>query len=94
LRLAFSLSRKADVRIFLFGDGVTCALAGLSPAHADYNPQELLQAIAGANAEIAACGTCLEARGISQESLIAPVKRGSLDQLVEWVEEAEKVINF
>lgn len=94
LRLAFSLSRKAAIRIFLFGDGVTSALAGLSPAHADYNPQEMLQAISGTNAEIAACGTCMEARGLSQESLIPGVKRGSLDQLVEWTEEAEKVISF
>lgn len=94
LRLAFALARKAKVRVFLFGDGVTSALAGLTPAHADYNPQEMLKGIAGTGAEIVACGTCMEARGLAQESLIPEVKRGSLDQLVEWTEEAEKVISF
>ncbi len=94
LRLAFSLSRKTAIRVFLFGDGVTSALAGLAPAHADYNPQEMLQAIAGTGAEIAACGTCMEARGITQDGLVAGVTRGSLDQLVEWTEEAEKIITF
>jgi uncharacterized protein involved in oxidation of intracellular sulfur len=94
LRLAVSLSRKRAVRVFLLGDGVTSALAGFTPTHADYNPQEMLQAIAATNSEIVACGTCMEARGFVQESLIPAVRRGTLDQLVEWTEEAEKVISF
>jgi len=93
LRWAVSLSRKTPIRIFFFGDGVTSALAGFTPAHADYNPQEMLVAIAATGAEIAACGTCLEARGMMQ-SLIPQVKRGSLDELSEWAAEADKVINF
>lgn len=94
LRMAVALSRKAAIRIFLLGDGVTCGLAGLTPANADYNPQEMLAAISSTGANIAACGTCMEARGISPESLISIVRRSSLDQLVEWTEEAEKVISF
>ncbi len=64
LRLAAALSRKAEIRVFLLGDGVLCGMAGLNPAHADYNPQEMLRTIAAAGAAIAACGTCMEARGI------------------------------
>lgn len=94
LRLAFAMARKGAIRVFLFGDGVTAGLAGLTPAHADYNPQELLSQIAQTGAEIAACGTCMEARGLTQETLIPAVKRGSLDQLVEWTEEAGKVLVF
>jgi uncharacterized protein involved in oxidation of intracellular sulfur len=93
LRWAVSLSRKAAIRVFLFGDGVTSALAGFTPAHADYNPQEMLAAIAATGADIAACGTCLEARGLTQ-SLIPQVKRGTLDELSDWAAEADKVINF
>ena len=33
LRLAAAVARKAPIRVFLLGDGVTCALAGLNPAH-------------------------------------------------------------
>lgn len=94
LRLAMALSRKAPIRVFLFGDGVTCALAGLTPAHADYNPQDMLQAIAETKAELLACGTCMEARGLTPESLIPAVQRGTLDKLVEWTEEADKVLSF
>lgn len=93
LRLAVSLSRKAAIRVFLLGDGVLCAIAGFTPAHADYNPQELLRAICSTQAAIAACGTCMDARGISPESLIPEVRRSSMDELVAWTEECEKVIS-
>lgn len=95
LRLALALSRKAmTVRVFLLGDGVTCALVGPAPANPEYYPQEMLQSIADANNEIAACRTCLDARGFMQRSLIPAVREGTLDQLVEWTEEAEKVLSF
>lgn len=94
LRLAAALSRKAEIQVFLLGDGVLCGFAGLTPAHADYNPQELLRAISATGAALAACGTCMEARGISPESLIPEVRRSSMDELVAWTEECEKVISF
>ena len=94
LRLAAALSRKAPVRVFLLGDGVLCGVAGFHPANADYNPQELLRAVAATGAAIAACGTCMEARGIASESLIAEVRRGTMDELVSWTEECEKVISI
>jgi uncharacterized protein involved in oxidation of intracellular sulfur len=94
LRLAGALSRKAAIRVFLLGDGVLCGIAGFAPAHADYNPQELLRAIAATGAGLAACGTCMEARGIPSESLIPEVRRSSMDELVAWTEECERVISF
>ena len=94
LRWAAALARGAAIKVFLLGDGVVCGLAGLNPAHADYNPQELLRAIAATGAEIAACGTCLEARGLPAESLIPEVRRSSMDELVAWTEECEKVISM
>jgi uncharacterized protein involved in oxidation of intracellular sulfur len=94
LRLAVSLSRKAPIGVFLLGDAVTCGLAGLNPAHADYNPQEMLRTISGNGAAVAACGTCMEARGIAPEFLIPEVRRSTLDELVEWTETVDKVISF
>lgn len=96
LRLAASLSRKAGagLRVFLLGDGVMCAINGLQPAHADYNPQELLRQIASNGSQIVACGTCMEARGIGNESLIPEVNRSNLDVLTHWTEEAEKLLSF
>jgi len=93
LRLAVALSFKVGIRVFLLGDAVVCGIAGFSPAHADYNPQELLRAISRTNAAIAACGTCMDSRGIATESLIPEVRRSSMDELVAWTEECEKVIS-
>ena len=94
LRLAAVLARKSAIRIFLLGDGVICGLAGFTPANADYNPQELLRQIAATEAPIAACGACMEARGIRPDSLIPEVRRSTMDELVAWTEECEKIITF
>ncbi len=93
LRWALVQARKNPVKIFLLGDGVTSAVAGFNPASADYNPQEMLAGIAATGAEIAACGTCLEARGMLQ-SLIPQVQRGTWDMLCDWSVEADKVVTF
>ena len=94
LRLAVALAPEAQLRVFLLGDGGTCAAAGLSPKDADYNPQAMLQTIAAAGHPILACGTCMDARGLTQETLIPEVHRTTLDQLVKWTQEATKVLTF
>jgi uncharacterized protein involved in oxidation of intracellular sulfur len=94
LRLAAALARKAAIRVFLLGDGVICGLSGFAPANADYNPQEMLRQIAATGAQIAACGTCMEARGISPEMLIPQTRRSTLDELVAWTQESDKVLSF
>lgn len=96
LRLAVAMSRNSGtgLRVFLLGDGVVCGLKGLQPAHADYNPQELLRQIASNGGEVHACGTCMEARGIADSLLIDEVKRSTMDTLTQWTEDAEKVLTF
>jgi uncharacterized protein involved in oxidation of intracellular sulfur len=96
LRLALSMakSQPASLRIFLFGDGVICGLGQPAPLNAFYNVQEMLSGLAQRNIQIGACKTCLEQRGISDEMLLAAVKRSTLDDLTKWNEEAEKVLTF
>lgn len=96
LRLALNLTRAPGnvVRIFLLGDGVTSALEGLSPAHVFYNSQEMLRQAGERGASIGACKTCLEARGILDQHLVACAKRSTLDELTQWTEESEKVLVF
>lgn len=94
LRLALSLSKQADVDVFLLGDGVTTALNGLTPANTDYNTAEMLRQLAQHGVGIRVCKTCLEARGISDTQLIPEAKRSTMDDLTAWVEDAEKILNF
>lgn len=96
LRLALSMakSQQTRLRVFLFGDGVICGLSQPAPLSAFYNVQELLNGLAQRNAQIGACKTCLEQRGIGDEMLLSVVKRSTLDDLTAWTEDAEKVLAF
>ena len=94
LRLVRSLATgNAKVSIFLLGDGVVSGLRRQSPADASYNVQEMLKMLAP-GVSIGACRTCLEARGIDDQSLAEGVQRRTLDDLRDWTEEAEKVLVF
>lgn len=94
LRLAHALARSnGKVSVFLLGDGVVSGLRRQSPADASYNVQEMLRML-GPNVSVGACRTCLEARGIDDQSLVECVQRRSLDDLRDWTEEAEKVLVF
>jgi uncharacterized protein involved in oxidation of intracellular sulfur len=96
LRLAVSLAKREGekVRVFLLGDGIICALAGLNPAHADYNPQEMLRQLAACGVQIGVCKTCMEARGFTDQTLIECARRSTLDELTAWTEECEKLLTF
>jgi len=95
LRLATSIARKGSgVVIFLLGDGVTAAVARQNPADASYNTQEMLRVLAANGVSVSACTTCLQARGITEEALVAGVRCGNMDGLRDLVEDADKVLVF
>ncbi|MBI4298051.1 MAG: DsrE family protein [Chloroflexi bacterium] len=96
LRLAISLaSGKGDeVRLFLLGDAVSCAKRGQETPTGYYNLERMLKGASQRKAEIAACGTCLDARGLKDEELVEGVRRSSLDELTSWTQWADKVLVF
>lgn len=96
LRLANALAKREgeEVRVFLLADAVACALAGQATPNGYYNLERMLGAAAHHGAEVALCGTCMDARGIRTEQLIDGARRSSLDQLTDWTLWADKVITF
>jgi uncharacterized protein involved in oxidation of intracellular sulfur len=54
----------------------------------------MLQAVALKQARIAVCGTCMDARGIKPEELVEGAKRGSLEELADWTQWADRVMVF
>jgi uncharacterized protein involved in oxidation of intracellular sulfur len=54
----------------------------------------MLKFVAERGTQIGVCRTCLEARGIPDTALLAGVTRSTMDQLVAWTEECEKVLVF
>jgi uncharacterized protein involved in oxidation of intracellular sulfur len=96
LRLASSIAKikGATVSVFLIGDGVGCALAGQTTPTRYYNIERMLKFLVVKGAEIGACGTCMDARGIKVESLIEEARRSNMEELAVWTQEADKVIVF
>ena len=80
--------------MFLLGDGVVNGLRRESPADASYNTQEMLRLLGEEGVSILACHTCLSARGIDADSLLACVRRSSLEELTALLEESESVLTF
>jgi len=96
LRLAGSLAKRDDVnvRIFCFGDAVTCGLAGQNVPDGYYHLDRMLAAAAHHGAEIGLCGTCMDARGITTDMIVDTTRRSSLDEVTDWVLWADKTITF
>jgi|SRR5579859_1337508 len=95
-RLAKSLAGQDanQVRVFLMGDAVTCAVKDQKTPNGYYNLERMIRATAAKGAVIGCCGSCLDARGIADNVLAEGAHRSSLDQLTEWTEWADKVITF
>jgi len=96
LRLAGALAKHVDegVRVFLMGDGVTAAKRGQSVPEGYFNLERMLRAVARRGVEIGACGTCMDARGLTDPDLVDGVRRGTLEQLADWTREADRVLVF
>ena len=96
LRLAGSLAGRDDseVRVFLIGDAVTCAMANQKVPDGYYHLDRMVEALARHGGEIGCCGTCLDARGIDDSALTKGARRSTLDELTESTVWADKVITF
>lgn len=96
IRLAVALSRRDDteVTIFLMGDAVTCAIEGQKTPDGYYSLDRMLKGFARHGGQIACCGTCLDARGLTADRLIPEAPRSTMEQLAAWTVEADQVVTF
>ncbi|HLG00504.1 MAG TPA: DsrE family protein [Acidimicrobiia bacterium] len=96
LRLAGALARGDDteVRVFLIGDAVGCAMENQKVPDGWYHLDRMIESAARHGADVGCCGTCLEARGITEEMLTKGAHKSSLDELAEWTVWADKVVTF
>jgi uncharacterized protein involved in oxidation of intracellular sulfur len=76
------------------GDAVGCAVAGQKVPDGYYHLDHMLEAAARHGAEVACCGTCLDARGIAYDTLVRGAHRSTLDELTDWTMWAERVVTF
>lgn len=95
LRLAGALAGTAvqSVSVFLMADAVTCAKAGQKVPDGYYNVQLMLNKILR-KGNVALCGTCMDARGMTEAEIISGAKRSTLTELADWTAAADKVLVF
>lgn len=96
LRLAGSLARQdgVELKVFLIGDAAACAKSGQKVPSGYYNVQTMLGTVVKHGASIGVCGSCMDARGITEADLAEGTQRSSMEQLTSWTLEAGKVITF
>lgn len=97
LRIAMNMQKEypnVEIRIFLMADAVTCALPKQSTPQGYYNIERMLMGIINKGGQVKLCGTCSEARGLKGTELITGTEISSMKQLVDWISDSEKVLNF
>lgn len=95
LRLAGALAGRVDqrVRVFLMADAVGCAKSGQKVPEGYYNVQLMLGKILR-KGDVALCGTCMDARGLTDQDMVDGAKRSTMGELAQWTAEADKVLVF
>ncbi|MEW5901198.1 MAG: DsrE family protein [Acidobacteriota bacterium] len=95
LRLAQALvATKQKVNIFLLGDGVALAKKGQQTPAGYYNLSQMLGELVVLGAQVRACGTCINSRGIKKDELVEGVEVGKMLDLARWIEASAKVVTF
>lgn len=96
LRLAGALGKRdgEEVRVFLLGDAASCARSGQKVPSGYYNVEVMLGGVVRRNGQVGVCGTCMDARGLREEDLVAGTRRSTLEELTDWTLWAERTLVF
>jgi len=68
-------------------------MAGQKTPEGYYNIAKMLRALVNRGATVGSCGTCLDARGVSEDMTAEGVNRSSMAELAEWTIWAEKIVS-
>lgn len=75
------------------GDAVTCAGSGQKTPDGYYNIERMLKPVVR-RGRVLLCGTCMDARGMKEESMAEGCKRSTLDELTDLTISSDKVLVF
>ena len=97
LRLAHALGKKdttLEVSIFLMADAVLAAKANQKTPDGFYNVERMLKRVLAGKGRILLCGTCMDARGLTDGELMQGAQRSTMDELASETLTADKVWVF
>lgn len=97
LRLAHAL-KKADseneITVFLMADAVVAARKGQKTPDGYYNLERMIKSAALGNGRVLLCGTCMDARGMTDDDMAKGTERSTMPELAEVTMAADKVLIF
>lgn len=97
LRLAITLAKQdqnSSITVFLMADAVSCAKKGQKTPDGYYNVERMLKRFTLGNHRILLCGTCMDARGLTEAELMEGARRSTMDELAQSTAAADKVLVF
>lgn len=97
LRLAHALAKndtEAQITVFLMADAVLAAKAGQKTPDGFYNVERMLKRVVASKGHVLLCGTCLDARGITEAEIMDGARRSIMDELAAATIAADKVLVF
>ena len=94
LRLIEQAQKKEmTVKVFLMNDAVDLAREGLEKS-VEYDLQEMLLGLISNGIEVKLCKTCINRYGLSDSKIRHGIAIATMPELVEWIEESDRVISF
>ena len=96
LRLAGSMAKREgnEVRLFMIGDAASAAHRNQKTPQGFYNIEVMLGNVIRHGGAVGICGTCMDARGMSDGDISEGTHRSTLAELAEWTAWADKVLVF
>ena len=97
MRLALALTKSEPgtaVTVFLMADAVVAAKAGQKTPDGSYNVERMLKWVFVGKGQILLCGTCMDARGLTEADIMAGAKRSTINELAGATIAADKVLVF
>lgn len=96
VHLAASLGKREgeQIRLFLLGDAASCANRGQEMPTGYYGIESMVTVVIRQRGDVVVCGSCVDARGISERNLVEGCHRSSMEGLTEWTQWADPVVTF
>ena len=97
LRLAGALLRRdpaSQVTVFLMADAVGAARRGQKVPEGYYSLERMLKRVLVGKGQVLLCGTCMDARGLTDADLMEGAQRSTMDALAAATVAADKVLVF
>lgn len=97
LRLAHGVQKQdpdGELTVFLMADAVVGARRGQKVPEGYYSIERMLRRVLAAKGQVLLCGSCMDARAVTEAEVLEGAQRSSMDELTAATLAADKVLVF